>query len=64
MKIQTKYHYEKAWSTTTERDLLKIISDEIGDADPKGTLSYIKDAIKDGKVISVGDVKFKKEDER
>jgi hypothetical protein len=64
MKIQTKYHYEKMWSTTTERDLLKIISDEIGDADPKGTLSYIKDAIKDGKVISVGDVKFKKEDER
>ncbi len=61
MKIQTQYNYEKTWTTTTEQDLLKIIEDEIGDADPKGTLSYIKDAIKNGKTITVGSCKFKME---
>jgi hypothetical protein len=60
MKIQTKYNYEKIWTTTKEADLLKIIVEEVGDSDPQGTLSYIKDAIKNGKTIAVGDCKFKK----
>jgi hypothetical protein len=61
MNIQTKYHYEKTWTTTSEKDLLKIIAEEVGDVNPEGTLSYIKEAIKDSKVISVGSCKFKKE---
>ena len=61
MNIQAKYHYEKNWTTTSEKDLLKIIADEVGDVDPKGTLSYIKESIKDSKIISVGSCKFKKE---
>ncbi|MGE4418288.1 MAG: hypothetical protein AB7D38_00495 [Sulfurimonas sp.] len=60
MKIQTQYNYEKTWRTTNEDDLLKIIEEEVGDADPKGTLSYIKEAIKTGKVILVGDCRFRK----
>ena len=60
MIIQTQYSYEKTWSDTKEEDLLKIISDEVGDADPKGTLSYIKEAIKGSKVITVGTCKFRK----
>ena len=61
MNIQTQYHYEKTWTTTSEKDLLKIIADEVGDVNPEGTLTYVKEAIKDGKIISVGSCKFKKE---
>ena len=59
MKIQTQYNYEKTWSDTVEKDLLRIIEEEIGDADPQGTLLYIKEAIKGGKTITVGSCKFK-----
>ena len=61
MNIQTKYHYEKIWTSTSEKNLLKIIAEEVGDVNPEGTLSYIKEAIKDSKVISVGSCKFRKE---
>lgn len=59
MKIQTQYNYEKIWTTTNEQDLLRIIEEEIGDADPKGTLRYIKEAIKTGKVISLATCRFR-----
>lgn len=61
MKIQTQYSYEKIWTTTSEPDLLKIIEQEIGDADPKGTLVYIKEAIKGKKTITVGSCRFRLE---
>lgn len=61
MKIQTQYTYEKTWTTTNEADLLRMIEEEIGDADPKGTLNYIKEAIKTGKVITVGSCRFRVE---
>ncbi len=61
MKIETKYNYEKIWTTTSEEDLLKIIAQEVGDADPKGTLLYIKDALKKKKSITVGSCKFRAE---
>ena len=60
MKIQTQYSYEKTWSDTAQQELLKIIAQEVGDADPKGTLEYIKSVIKTGKTITVGSCKFKK----
>ena len=60
MDIQTQYTYEKTWTITQENDLLKIIEEEIGDADPKGTLLYIKESIKNGKVITVGTCRFRK----
>ena len=59
MQVQTQYRSEKTWTDTHEVDLLKIIEEEIGDADIKGTLIYIKEAIKKGKVISVGTCKFR-----
>ncbi|MEA1893368.1 MAG: hypothetical protein U9N33_11765 [Campylobacterota bacterium] len=59
MKIQTQYIYEKRWTQTTEKDLLRIIEEEIGDADPKGTLTYVKESIKNGKVITVGSCRFR-----
>ena len=60
MNIQTQYSYEKTWTSTNEKDLLKIIEEEVGDADPSGTLLYVKEAIKNGKTITVGSCKFKK----
>jgi hypothetical protein len=61
MQIQTQYSYEKTWRTTREDDLLRIIEEEIGDADPKGTLTYVKEAIKNAKVITVGSCRFREE---
>jgi len=59
MNIQTQYNYENTWTDTKQKDLLRIIEEEIGDADPKGTLLYIKEAVKNSKVISVGSCKFR-----
>jgi len=59
MKIETRYSYEKVYTLTQEQDLLKIIEEEVGDADVQGTLAYIKDAIKNGKEITVGSCKFR-----
>ena len=58
MNIQTQYSYEKIWTLTSEKDLLKIIQEEVGDT-TSGTLTYIKEAIKNGKIISVGTCKFR-----
>ena len=59
MQIQTQYNYEKTYSDTKEDELLKIIAEEVGDADPKGTLEYIKSVIRSGKTITVGSCKFR-----
>ncbi len=59
MKIQIQYNYEKIWTTTNDSELLKVIEEEIGDADPKGTLAYVQEAIKNGKIITVGSCRFR-----
>ena len=59
MQIETRYSYEKIWTLTQESDLLKIIEEEVGNADCQGTLLYIKEAIKEGKEIMVGSCKFR-----
>lgn len=62
MIIQTQYSYEKTWSDTSQRDLLRIIEEEIGDADPEGTLMYVQENIKNGKTITVGSCRFRKKE--
>lgn len=59
MEIQTQYSYEKTWSNTSQKDLIAIIEEEIGDADSKGVLEYVRDAIKDSKTILIGSCKFR-----
>jgi len=61
MNLQTRYNYEKIWTNTTEQDLLKIITEEFGEADAKGTLLYIKEAVKSGKELGVGSCKFREQ---
>jgi hypothetical protein len=63
MIIQTQYSYEKTWSDTSEKDLLRIIEEEVGDADPAGTLAYVQSVVKTGKIITVGTCKFKRKGE-
>jgi len=59
MKIETQYNYEKTWTLTAHKDLLNIIAQEVGDADPEGTLLYIKEVLKKKKTITVGSCKFR-----
>ena len=59
MNIQTKYNYEKRWYKTSEKELLNIIKEEVGDSNPEGTLLYITEIIKKGKSISVGSCKIR-----
>ncbi|WP_297433677.1 hypothetical protein [Sulfurimonas sp.] len=61
MQIQTRYNYEKKWTLTDENELLKIIEEEIGDADVQGTLRYVKEVISKGKEITIGSCKFRKQ---
>ena len=64
MQIETKYSYEKDYTLTQERDLLKIIAEEVGDVGVEGTLLYIKDAIQNGKTITAGSCKFRMKKEK
>lgn len=59
MNIETRYYYEKEWKKTNMKDLLHIIEEEIGDADPTGTLNYIQETLVNDKVITVGECKFR-----
>ena len=59
MSIETKYNYEKVYTLTQERDLLKIIVQEVGNTGAEGTLAYIKEVIQNGKTITVGSCKFR-----
>jgi len=60
MEILTQYTYEDKWVLRSEEEILEIIEEEVGDADPKGVLSYVKQNIADGKTITVGRCKLKK----
>ena len=58
MDIYTQYTYEKKWLKTSKKDVLRMISEEMPEADAEGTLVYIMDQIKKGKVVTLGSCKF------
>ena len=60
MKIATQYSYEKTWQVTRDEDLLRMIKEEVGEEAAEGTLSYVKEICKSGKIITVGSCRFKK----
>ena len=57
--LLTQYLTETRWMPTKREDALRIIAEEVGDADPEGTLAYVLEAIRGGKVITVGTCRFK-----
>ena len=58
MDIYTQYTYEKKWLKTSKKDTLRMISEEMPEADAEGTLVYIMGQIKKGKVVTLGSCKF------
>jgi hypothetical protein len=59
MDLYTQYTYEKKWTKTSEADALRIIEEEMPEADASGTLQYIKTVVAQGKVITLGTCRFK-----
>jgi len=58
MDIYTQYSYEKKWTKTSQKDALRMISEEMPETDAEGTLSYIMFEIKKGKVVTLGGCRF------
>ena len=59
MEIYTQYIYEKKWSIVSQKEALRMISEEMPQCDAEGTLSYILSEIKKGKTITLGECRFK-----
>ena len=59
MQLYSRYVYEKRWTLTDEKDVLRIITEELGDFDPRGTLKYILKEITGGKIVAAGECRFK-----
>lgn len=59
MDLYTQYTYEKKWTKTSEKEALRMITEEMPETDAEATLSYILSEIKKGKTITLGACKFK-----
>ncbi len=62
--IQTQFLYEKIWAPTTREVALKIIAEEMPQTDVEATLSYLLDSVKYGKVVTLGECRFRAMTER
>lgn len=58
-KVFTKYHYEKVWRETSEKDLNRIISEELPEAPVAETLAYILSSCQAGKIVKFPDISFR-----
>ncbi len=63
MDIYTQYTYEKKWLKTSQKDALRMIEEEMPETDAEGTLKYILAEIQKGKTITLGECRFKRENE-
>jgi len=57
--IFTQYTYEKKWTKTSQKEALRMISEEMPDTDAEGTLAYIVSEIAKGKMVTLGGCRFK-----
>ena len=62
MDIFTQYTYEKKWTKTSQKEALRMISEEMPDTDAEGTLAYIVSEIAKGKMVTLGGCRFKGKD--
>jgi hypothetical protein len=60
-QLMTQFVYEKLWTKISDEEAIRLIDDEMKMGDGKGTLSYIREAGANGKVITVGECRFKLE---
>ena len=59
MALYTQYTYEKKWTKTSQKEALRMISEEMPEANAEGTLAYIMVEISKGRVITLGECRFK-----
>mgnify|MGYP000035123975 FL=1 len=60
-QLMTQFLYEKVWTKVSDQEATRLIDDEMKMGDGKGTLEYIKSAGANGKVITIGECRFKLE---
>ncbi|KIM11250.1 MAG: hypothetical protein KU37_06290 [Sulfuricurvum sp. PC08-66] len=60
MTLLSKYHYEKIWRPTPQKELERIIAQELPDADISQMCSYIMEECAKGKSVRLIDIAFKK----
>ncbi len=60
--IYTQYIYEKKWQKTSQKDALRMIEEEMPEADAESTLKYIISQIEKGKTITLGECRFSSKD--
>ena len=60
-QLMTQFLYEKVWTKVSDQEAIRLIDDEMKMGDAKGTLEYLKSAGANGKVITVGECRFKLE---
>jgi len=58
--LYTQYTYEKKWTKTSEKEALRMISEEMPETDAEGTFAYILAKTAKGKVVTLGACRFKK----
>ncbi len=58
-QIMTQFLYEKNWTKVDDKEAIRLIDDEMKMGDGKGTLAYVKSAGASGKVITIGECRFK-----
>jgi len=61
MTVLTQYHNEKRWQPTQQKDILRIITEEMPDTDAEGTWAYIREQINKGKIVTLGECRFKRD---
>ena len=61
MKFLTQFYYEKVWSPVNEKEVLRLIADEFPDIPAQETMAYVEQECKKGKVISIGECRFKED---
>ena len=61
MVFYTQYTYEKKWTKTSEKEALRMISEEMPETDAEGTLEYILAETEKGKVITLAECRFRQE---
>ena len=62
MKFLTQFYYETTWSKVSDKEVLKLIQDEFKDIPAEGTFEYVKDECEKGKIVSIGESRFKKDE--
>ncbi len=60
MELYTQYTYEKKWMKTSQKDALRMIAEEMPEADAEGTLKYILSEISKDKTVTLGGCRFRK----